>query len=229
MVSLKLPKLGKGSSKGKKKAVLVTATVSVAAVAVVVILYYMNPKFRDKINTLFKIGDISELGPIVDVADTVDFNIPQDTVPPNTHFVLTGEFKDKEGKPVRVKSALFYVIQNASGTSGPRQMLLQGSLGNNVNKFSKEVPTSGFPRGDDYTVTVSDHPLSLDEIAGMDISGASLGITDQIKFENEQMGFGAGNQEPPLEGMGGSSLNLGSFGQQEAQRRNTIVGVGGVT
>lgn len=230
MVKLSLGSLPKMKPlKGpRRKAVMIGGVVSIALVAIVVILYYTNPKFKEKINHLFKIGDVSELGPIVDVADTVDFNIPQDTVPPNTHFTITGEFKDKEGKPVRVKQALFYVIQNASGTSGPRQMLLQGSLGNNVNKFSKEIPTNGFPRGDDYEITVSDHPLSVDEIQGMDTSGASLGITDKIKFENEQMGFGAGNQEPPLEGMGGSGVPVG-LNPMQGTRPSTVVGVGGVT
>jgi hypothetical protein len=208
MVKLKLATLpGLPKGKGKKKAVAITATVSIALVAVIVALYYMNPKFKKYVNELFKIGDIKELGPIVDSADTVDFTIPQNRVPPNTFFTITGEFKDKEGKPVRVKTALFYVIQNATGASGPRQMMLQGSIGNNINKFSKEIPTSGFPRGDDYDVIVSDHPIADAELQGMSTSGEGFSVSEKLEQGEGYQPLG-GFEEEELPGLGGGGFGL---------------------
>lgn len=183
MVKLRLPSL-----KNKRKVVLVSATVSAAVVAVIAILYYTNPGFKRKLNEFLKLGAAKDLGPIVDIADTVSFELDQARVPPDTHFTIQGQFTDAEGKPVRVKQALFYVIQNASGASGPRRMLLQGSIGNDIGKFTKEVPTTGFPRGDDYDIIVSDHPLSPEELAGTPPSQAPMSVGEAISGGGENQG-----------------------------------------
>lgn len=157
---LKLP-----SGKGKKKKVLLVSGVTVAAVvSIIAILYFTNKGFKRKIDELLKGG--GEGGPLVDKADVVDFRLDPDRVPPNTEFRIIGQFKDKEGDPVRVKQALFYVIENATGANGPRELLLQGTIGNNVGKFTHTISTNGFPRGEDYDVIVVDHPLSVMEIEG---------------------------------------------------------------
>jgi hypothetical protein len=171
----KLPKF-KGGSKGRKKVLMISGVSVVAVIAVIAILYYTNPGFKRKLNSLLKLG--GKEGPLVDTADTVDFTLSPEVVPPNTEFNIIGQFKDKDGDPVRVKQALFYIINNATGASGPRELLLQGTIGNSVGKFTHTVSTNGFPRGSDYDVIVTDRPLSVVEIEGgtgealADIEGA---------------------------------------------------------
>ena len=187
-MKLKLPAV-----KGKKgKRIVLVSSISVAAVvAVFIILYFTNSKFKRKVDSLLKRGGPE--GPIVETAANVQFDIPQDRVPPNTEFTLVGEFTDAEGKPVRVKQGLYYIIQNASGESGPRELLMQGTLGSNVNKFSKVVSTSGFPRGNDYDVVVTDTPLNVSDIQGTGKEqGPGLGEGGGFP-----LGIGEGDREGP--------------------------------
>lgn len=159
---VKFPKLPKG--KGRKKALMISGVSIAAVVAVVTILYFTHPGFKRKLSALLKLGN--KLGPLVDSADTVDFTLSPEILPPNTEFNIIGQFMDSEGKPVRVKQALYYVIHNATGANGPRELLLQGSIGNSVGKFTHPISTNGFPRGEDYEIIVTDKPLSVLEIEG---------------------------------------------------------------
>src|SRR5262245_48794248 len=161
-MKLKLPSLGPKSGKKKKRIFLITSISVTAIVAVVIILYFTNDKFRRKINALLKRG--GEGGPLVETAGQVTFEIPENRVPQNSRFTIIGEFSDNEGKPVRVKQGLYYIIKNASGENGPRELQMQGSLGNEINKFSKVISTAGFPRGNDYDVIVTDTPLNVADI-----------------------------------------------------------------
>jgi len=154
-MKFKLPKL-KLTTKGKKKkrVILVTTMTMIAIIAVVIVLYFTNRSFKRKIDELLKIGDVAALGPIVDKADNVEFNIPQDKVPPNSSFTIVGQFTDAEGNPVRVKEALYYVVNKD-------ELITQGTIGTNVGKFSKTISTSGFPSAKDYGVIVSDEPVDV--------------------------------------------------------------------
>jgi len=204
---MKLPKLKFAStSKGKKKVLIITSVSISAIVAVFLILYFTNRSFKRKVDNLLKIGG-GALGPIVDKAGNVEFTMPDDRVPPDSEFTIVGEFTDEEGSPVRVKEGMYYIIQNASGESGPRELLMQGSLGTNVGKFSKVISTSGFPRGNDYDVVVTDTPLTVSDIQGA----------------GEQQGPGLG------EG-GGFPLGIGK-GDREGQpvRQSTKLGISGLT
>lgn len=198
-----MPKFPAG--KGKKKVLIITSVSIAAIVAVITILYFTNRGFKRKIDNLLKIGGGS-LGPIVERAGNVEFTMPEDRVPPDAEFTIMGEFTDEEGKPVRVKEGMYYVIQNASGESGPRELLIQGSLGTDVGKFSKVISTSGFPRGNDYDVIVTDIPLSVSDIQGT----------------GEQQGPGLG------EG-GGIPLGIGKGDREGAQvRQSQKLGIGGI-
>lgn len=185
-----MPKLSAG--KGKKKILIVTSVSIAAVVAVIMILYFTNRGFKRKIDNLLKIGGGS-LGPIVDKAGNVEFTMPVDRVPPDSEFTIMGEFTDNEGEPVRVKQAMYYIIQNASGESGPRELITQGTLGTDVGKFSEIISTSGFPRGNDYDVIVTDTPLSVSDIQGTgEQQGPGLGEGGGIP-----LGQGGGDREGP--------------------------------
>jgi hypothetical protein len=193
-----LPKLKAPKFKNKKKVVLVTSVTVVAIVAAIAVLYFTNKGFKRKIDELLKRGD-----KVVDKADNVSFEMPEDRVPPDSEFTIVGKFTDNDGKPVKVKQGLYYVIQNASGDSGPRELLIQGSLGTNVGTFSKTISTAGFPRGDDYDVIVTDSPLNVADIQG----------------QGQQKGPGLGRQ-------GGIPLGIGE--SEQASKQSMIGGVGGV-
>lgn len=149
-------------------------TITIAAIsATFVILYFTNASFKRKIDELLKVGDVAKYGPIVDRADNITFEIVDDEVPPNSSFTVAGEFTNADGTPVRVKKALYYVVNNANG----RELITQGDIGVNVGKFSKVISTSGFPSGNDYDVIVSDSPISIDELqTNSDREGAALEV-----------------------------------------------------
>lgn len=199
-----MPKLALPKGKKGKRIVLVSSISVVAVIAAVVILYFTNKKFKRMIDNLLKRGDE---GPLVEVADNVVFEMPDDRVPPDAEFTIIGKFTDRDGKPVRVKQGLYYVIKNASGESGPRELLTQGTLGTNIHSFSKVVSTSGFPRGNDYDVVVTDTPLSVADIQG------------------------TGQQEGPGLGEGGGfPLGIGKGDREGAQvRQSQKLGISGLT
>ena len=197
-----LPKLKVPKIKNKKRVALVTSVTAIVIVTTIVILYFTNKGFKRKLDEIFKITD-KKLGPIVDKADNVTFQLPEERVPPDSEFVIVGKFSDNEGNPVRVKQGLYYVIQNASGDSGPRELLIQGSLGTNVSSFSKTISTAGFPRGDDYDVIVTDTPLAVADIQG----------------QGQQKGPGLGE---------GGGLPLGIGESEQATKQSMIGGVGGI-
>ena len=174
-MKFRLPKL-KLAIKGKKKkrVILVTTMTTIAIITVVIILYFTNRSFKRKIDELLRIGDVAALGPIVDRADNVEFDIPQDKVPTNSSFTIVGQFTDAEGKPVRVKEALYYVVNKD-------ELITQGTIGTNVGKFSKTISTSGFPSAKDYGVIVSDEPVDVGSMESETAGIQELSIGEEEK------------------------------------------------
>ena len=172
-MKLRLPKLKLASGGKKRKKYIMVTTITVAAtVAVFVILYTTNRSFKNKIDEIFKIGDVAKLGPIVDRAENVNFSIPDDRVAPNSSFEIVGEFTNADGSPVRVRQALYYIVDAEKGN----RLITQGIIGTNVGKFSKTIGTSGFPAGSDYDVIVSDETIDVNELQSEEVAKGGVPI-----------------------------------------------------
>lgn len=121
-----------------------------------VLLYFKNKKFHDFIQKILRIGSIVDT---VDVADQVQFEAIPPEVRLNSQFTIVGSFYNKEGKPQTVKNAYYFVFLD-------QNLMVQGSIGQNVNAFQTVVPTTGFINGKNYTVRVADGSGSNYESTG---------------------------------------------------------------
>ena len=110
--------------------------------------------------------------PLVDVADTVDFEVIPDEVRPNSYVTAVGLFKMNDGKAVSVPEGYYYVFEDI-GVNG-RELRARGSLGRNVSRFSQNIPTPNFRQGR-YTILITDTPLSEQEIGPINLGTGPYG------------------------------------------------------
>lgn len=135
-------------SVSKNTIALVSISLFVIA-GLLVFLYFKNKKFHDLVQNLLRLGSVTQA---VDVADAVQFETLPNEVRPNSQFTIVGSFYDKNGKPQTVKNAYYFVYLD-------QNLLVQGSIGQNVSAFQTVVPTTGFINGKNYTVRVADQPF----------------------------------------------------------------------
>ena len=94
-------------------------------------------------------------------ASSITLSAYPPVVRPNSNITITGQFMGPMG-PVTVAGGYYAVFEDLqNGLGGPRRIVAQGMIGQNLTMYSATIPTTNFLDGT-YTIVVSDQPVTSD-------------------------------------------------------------------
>jgi hypothetical protein len=91
--------------------------------------------------------------PLAKKADKILMQLNPPQLSNVTPSILTGQFQNKDGNPVRIKMGKFALILNQGGKQIPMRA---GLIGPYAFEFNTTIDTRGLPQGQ-YIVRVDDH------------------------------------------------------------------------
>ena len=109
--------------------------------------------FKDNIPFLQGGGEGLNTNPV----ETIHYRAIPEKVRPNEFFTIAGVFLDKDQNPTTVPEGFYRVTEDDGSGRGAENILTNGSLGQNISTFVRQISTNEFKREKVVTVEVSEN------------------------------------------------------------------------